>query len=645
MLPRKKQSCPRCGAAAPPPPVAFEGDEAPTSADEPSTDKGTSDGGAQAPVSVPDYSGERVAGYGLEEVIGRGGMGVVYRANAPKGDKVAFKLMSPSVVPARRERFLREWRALARLEHPGIVRVLDAGDSDVGPWLALELVDGISLGRVPVPLPLDRALDLAEQIARAMDHAHRRGIVHRDLKPSNILVRRDGAVKIADFGLAKDLDAHVALTVEGVALGTPNFMAPEQVQARPDKVGVAADVHAIGALLYALTTGGPPFKGTKAQLLAAILRETVEPPSKRRPDLKLPVALDDVVARALAKVPGQRYLTCYEFASDLAAVKRGDAPRHARERPEPEDPALALGPGDRLGPYEVRYPVGHGAAAVVFKAEAADGAPVALKVLRDPNGERRARFEREARLLARLARDESGFVPLLGHGLSKLGPWLAMPFLPGGTLRDRLDRGPLPVEEAIATVLTISKTIAKAHEKGIAHRDVKPENVLFDEHDAPKVADLGLARHFRRDCPGGSDSVTVSREGRWLGTAGYASPEQLEDFSGAGPAADVFALGAVLYECLAGAPAFAAGNFVTLVAKLASATHEPLKGKVKDLPDWLHAVVEKALQLDPSRRYHDASELASALEARGARSGLVARVRDKIRGATRRIPKPENDGD
>jgi len=215
--------------------------------------------------------------------------------------------------------------------------------------------------------------------------------------------------------------------------------------------------------------------------------------------------------------------------------------------------------------------------------------------------------------------------------MTNLGPWLAMPFLSKGTLRDRLDRGALPLAEALAVVTAVAKTVARAHEQGVAHRDLKPENVLFDDEGAPRVADLGLARHFRRDAPGGSDSVTVSRQGRWLGTAGYASPEQLRDFSGAGPPADVFALGAILYECLTGEPAFASPNFVTLVAQLSAASHAPLAAKVADAPPWLAAIVEKALEAEPARRFANARELAAALEARGAPSGLVARVRERLK--------------
>ena len=589
----------------------------------------TLDDGGPAGVH-PDRSGERVGGYLLERALGSGATGVVYRARREAGPPVALKLLPATASPGRRERLQREWRALARLDHPGLVRVLEGGDSPAGPWLAMELVDGVDLGRLPLPVPLDRALEVAERIARAMDHAHRRGVVHRDLKPQNVLVGRDGGVKVADFGLVRDLEGSAPLTADGALVGTPAFMAPEQVLARRDAVGAAADVHAVGAILYLLVTGAPAFTGDRRELFRAILDDVPPPPSRRRPDLGLPPELDLVLARALAKRPRDRYPTAQELAADLAALRRGEAPRHAGQAPDPADPALSLATGDRLGPWELLYPVGHGGSAVVWKGVAPAGEAVAIKVLRDPGGERRARFEREQRLLEDLAGQAAGFVPLLAHGVAPAGPWFAMPFLPGGTLRDRLERGPLAVEEALAIARAVAAPLAVAHARGVAHRDLKPENILFDEAGEARVADLGLARRFRRDQPAQSTSVTLALEGRFLGSVGYVAPEQLEDPQAAGPRADVFSLGAVLYECLTGAPAFGAETFVGFVQRLMDGAYAPLRAARPEVPTWLEALVTRALELEPRRRFADAAELARALEAGPSPPGLVARLRGHL---------------
>ncbi len=593
-------------------------------------------------------AGDRVGEWTIERQIGRGGMGLVYAARRGDEPAVALKVMAPGLSARSRERFLREGAAAARLEHPAIAKVLGHGESQHGPWIAMELVDGKSLSELgrTEGVTDKRALEIVERIARALDHAHRRGVIHRDLKPGNVLIAKDGAVKVVDFGLAKDLELHENLTSEGTPVGTPGYMAPEQVEPRTaDAVGVAADVHAIGTLLYELATGTRPFRGrTRREVFQSIMTDPVEPLAQRAPRVRFPKGLEQVVQKALAKRPGDRYLTARELADDISALRRGHPPQHVNEVTRTNDPALSLKWGDRIGPYEVRYPVGVGAAAVVFKAAAPDGSAVALKVLRPRDRERLRRFEREVRLLSRLTREGPGFVPLVGHGATIGGTWLAMPFLPRGTLRDRLERGPLPVEEAISVVKVIATAMARAHASGITHRDLKPENILFTEGDEPLIADLGLARPARDAIAEWSDSITVSREGRFMGTAGYAAPEQLDDARHAGPPADVFALGAVLYECVSGLPPFEAPNAIVLTARLAAATHQPLSAVAKDAPAWLVALVEKALAADPAQRYADAAALVAALDARteGSASGLARKALESVKKlATRRRRKTE----
>jgi serine/threonine protein kinase len=179
----------------------------------------------------------------------------------------------------------------------------------------------------------------------------------------------------------------------------------------------------------------------------------------------------------------------------------------------------------RIGPYEVVKEIGRGGAGIVLRARGPDGHERALKVLKDSSGQRLARFERERRLLSSLG-ESDGFVPLLDAGDSNHGPYIVMPFVPGGTLRDRL-RGPLGIAATEKLAREVAAAMARAHERGIVHRDLKPENILFAADGRALVADLGLAKHFDRDAPGASASVSLSREGWLRGTAGYMSPEQI----------------------------------------------------------------------------------------------------------------------
>ena len=272
----------------------------------------------------------------------------------------------------------------------------------------------------------------------------------------------------------------------------------------------------------------------------------------------------------------------------------------------------------KIGPYEVLGELGRGGMGVVYRARSSPGEEVAVKLLVKTDPEKLARFERERRLLGTFTARE-GFVPLLDAGKTSEGPYLVMPLVPGGTLRDRLARGALGIEETLALGRALAAALGRAHTRGIVHRDVKPENVLYTAEGTPLLADLGLAKHFTAGVPGASQSVSLSLRGKLRGTVGYMSPEQVNDAKMVGPRADVFALGAVLHECLAGRPAFAGESPLELLANLASGTREPLRNARPDAPRWLADVVDRALAHDPADRFADGIELGRALGGQGAR--------------------------
>ncbi|HZU95260.1 MAG TPA: protein kinase [Planctomycetota bacterium] len=286
----------------------------------------------------------------------------------------------------------------------------------------------------------------------------------------------------------------------------------------------------------------------------------------------------------------------------------------------------------RFGAYETAEEIGRGGMAIVFRARGPRGETVALKVLAALEPEVLALFERETRLLATL-RSNDGVVPILDSGSVGGRPYIVMPLLGGGTLRDRLDRRKkLERAEAVALVRRLAEALGRAHERGIVHRDVKPGNVLFDAEGNPFVADLGFAKHFTRDVPGASQSATVSATGTIAGTAGYMAPEQLQGASRIGPEADVFALGVILYECLEGEKPFPARGLVSYVESLRGVTP-----RLRGHPAWLARAVERALEKDPARRFTDGHAFARALAdtegpplgrwaALGAAVALVATV-------------------
>jgi serine/threonine protein kinase len=188
--------------------------------------------------------------------------------------------------------------------------------------------------------------------------------------------------------------------------------------------------------------------------------------------------------------------------------------------------------------------LGRGGMGVVWRARAPDGRLVALKIVLAGDPDALMRAAREQRLQGALGKVE-GFVELLGAGVDGSRPWLALELLEGGTLRERLKRGPLPQEDALDLAQALARAMATAHARGIIHRDLKPENILFDREGRPFISDLGLAKHYRRDLPGASASRAMTSEGTGIGTPGYFPLEQAMDATRAGPAADVFALGAI----------------------------------------------------------------------------------------------------
>src|SRR5262249_2776166 len=225
-----------------------------------------------------------VPGYEILGELGRGGMGVVYKARQQDlGRVVALKMILAGAHAGvqQRLRFRGEAEAAARLHHPNIVQVYEVGEQDGCPYFSLEYVDGRALNEVLIEglLPPSEAAALVEQLARALDYAHRRGVVHRDLKPANVLLTADGTPKITDFGLAKRLDEEQARTRTGDILGTPSYMAPEQADGKTREIGPAADIYALGAVLYEMLTGRPPFEGGSAwETVGLVLSAEPEPP-------------------------------------------------------------------------------------------------------------------------------------------------------------------------------------------------------------------------------------------------------------------------------------------------------------------------------------------------------------------------------
>lgn len=323
-------------------------------------------------LTVRQVDARAIPGYEILGELGRGGMGVVYRARQVRLNRpcaVKMILAGAHATPEAAKRFLAEAEAIARLEHPHIVRIHHIGEADGLPFFELELVPGGSLDRRldGAPWPPERAARLAEKLASAIAEAHRQGIVHRDLKPGNVLLAADDTPKITDFGLAKAVGDESGLTATEAILGSPSYMAPEQAGGRAKEAGPAADIYALGAILYELLTGRPPFRGaTLLETLEQVKSVEPVPPSQLAP--RLPKDIETICLKCLQKDPHRRYESAAALAEDVHRFLAG-APIAARP----------VGWLERAWRWRRRNPVVAGLAAAVLLVFAAGFAGIAWK--------------------------------------------------------------------------------------------------------------------------------------------------------------------------------------------------------------------------------------------------------------------------
>jgi serine/threonine protein kinase len=536
-------------------------------------------------------------------------MGVVYRACQVSLKRlVALKLIRDGALagPQQRARFRIEAEAAARMRHANVVAIYEVGEHQGRPYFAMELVDGPSLdkhlsGR---PQPAPQAAELLRTLALAVQHAHAQSVVHRDLKPANILLSAEGVPKVTDFGLAKRLDSQSTVwTQEGAIVGTASYMAPEQAAGRARDIGPAADVYALGAILYELLTGRPPFLADSwQQAIEQVLHEEPTPPARVLPSV--PPDLETICLKCLEKEPTRRYASAGELADDLARFLEGKpvaaVPLGATERLA----RFAAGDG-----YQLADEIGRGPRSTVYRARyGALPQPVALKVFRAgvcPRGEWEARLRRDTEPWAGLAHPQ--IVPVQRIGWWDGAIYLAMENVPHGSLADRLAGQPYSVREALKLVEQLAEIVRYLHRQGVVHGNLKPSNVLFAADGIPRVSD------FRPT--GGLFQGPMPVDGAEPAGLGYLAPEVVRE-PGAVPRpyTDIYGLGLILYELLTGRPPFTGANVrETLEAMQAEDPVPPSRFSSEVTPqlEWLCLA---CLRKNPWRRYSRAYDLIRRLQ-------------------------------
>jgi eukaryotic-like serine/threonine-protein kinase len=283
---------------------------------------------ASEKVAAEPRLGEQFGDYELLEVLGRGGMGVVYRARQVSLNRiVAVKMILAGRLATDEDirRFEAEAQAAARIDHPHIVTIYQIGEVDGRQFFSMDYIDGPNLAEVcrKEPLESGRAAAYLRTVAEAVHAAHEQGVLHRDLKPANILIDRDDSPCVTDFGLAKHLEGDSGLTATGVAIGTPSYMPPEQASGQWQRVGPASDVYSLGAILYVMLTGRPPFRADSmvATLLSVVHQEPTRP---RQIEPKADPVLETICLKCLRKDPADRYQTAQDLADDLGRYLRDE---------------------------------------------------------------------------------------------------------------------------------------------------------------------------------------------------------------------------------------------------------------------------------------------------------------------------------
>jgi len=454
-----------------------------------------------------------VGQYKIVEKIGEGGMAAVFRGIQPSLNRsVAIKFLSHKLVEENTivERFNRESLIIARLSHPNIIHVIDRGITEKGmPYFVMDFVEGTNLAALmkEADFDLNRKLDIIIQVCKALSYAHKNGVVHRDIKPANILIDKEGNALVSDFGIAQfyqEGEDEDELTREGMVMGTPAYMSPEQ-KSGSKNVTAASDLYSLGVMMYQLFTGKKPEGNFK-------------PPSSYDPSL--PKQLDQIVAKCLETDPNDRYKSADEIKNHLLSLLQGSHISDTQKERALESVSKAE---SRFVLLDVIKETEFGGV-YLFQDKTDDQLLVVKK----------CRRSREVLLYKKLMTTlkHPNIVNIYGISEQRGSLNIVMEYVSGGNLKDRLVQKHT-WQETIQLVRVVCDALSFAHKHHVIHGNLRPSNILIDEAGGVKISDFGLEEHYL-----GREEVN------WYSVPGEKRTAQT----------DIYAVGAIIYEMITGVP-------------------------------------------------------------------------------------------
>jgi serine/threonine protein kinase len=564
--------------------------------------------------------GTRIREYEILDIIGRGGMGAVYKARHVYLDEErAIKLIRTglSEKTAFVNRFIREAKLLTKLRHPNLVQLYEFGtlEQENTFFMVLELVKGESVlerinrnGKIPV----NEAISIVRQAALGLELAHQKGVIHRDISPDNLLIVTDEEnkemVKVIDFGIAKPtVEETHRYTIENMFLGKLEYSSPEQCgfHEQGEVIDHRSDIYSLAVTLYHMLSGKLPFYSPTPQgYMIKHASEAPKPVSSLLPEGYLPPGLDELILRALSKQRDDRQSSMRELIQELDAITSPEVPAAPKQTVSTD-----LKPGDLFAKrYKILEKIGQGGMGIVFRAtDTMLGVTVALKVMSaalSDNPKALDRFKREVILARRVA--HRNVCRIYDFGEYEGVHYVSMELLEGRTLADILRReGPYTAETGIPILTQILYALQEAHSAGIVHRDLKPQNIIVDAKGRATITDFGIST---------SSGVTrLTQTGALIGTPRYMAPEQFGERT-VDHRTDIYSIAIIMFEMFTGALPYEANTPASMMyAHLNSLPHKP-SDLAPDIPPQLEQIILKGLEKDPNNRYQDVDGLLQDLQ-------------------------------